>query len=173
VLSVPQTYLGPKKTTDPNEVTTVSVTTVSDAAYQPLDIDLTGVTGISMAVTPHNTSVGALIAVYDKNNPDQTIAYEFNPLKSQMTFAAGKAIGKIYCQNSNVYGYVPVPFGTFKSFWLSWENGRIAAGEGETTGVNTILSCDDPTPLVVNSIKIMSKGINANWKIPSHLYGSK
>jgi hypothetical protein len=165
-LYVPPTYAGPSG----SEPTTVSVTTTSGAAYQTLPIDLTGVTDLSMSITPHNTSYGAYVALYDNNNPDPLNGYELNPYRYQFSFNFGKGIGKQLISNSNNYNYATYPFGTFKQFWMSWKNGKIAFGMGETTGDQTVIAWDDPSPLTVNSIKILSKDINIDWKIPRRFY---
>jgi len=177
-LYVPATYAGPvKKTNSPNEVTTVSVTTAAGAPYQTLPIDLSGVKEISMSITPDSTKYGALIALCDRNNPDTANScYEFNPYRYQFMFTQAKGIGisKMMQENSNAYDYYTIgsyPYGTYKQFWLSWKNGRIAAGMGETTGEQTVLSWDDATPFTVNSVMIMSNDILMNWKIPQRYYG--
>ena len=64
--------------------------------------------------------------------------------------------------NSHAY----VPDGKW-NFWISWANGRLATGFGDTAGKNTSIVWDVPNFTPVNRIKIESKW----WK--RHLDHSK
>jgi len=170
-LYVPQSYAGPvATTTDPNEVTTVPVVTVSGAPYVDLNIDLSTRKAISFTITVNSMYFGGYVALYDKNNADfVNSAYEFNPFRYGYLFSFG-GVDKPITYNLNNYGNTPVVNGTVKTVWLSWLNARFAAGMGDTVGVNTVLAWDDPNPRVINGIKIKSKDVNVNWTIPKVYY---
>ncbi|CAC5357190.1 unnamed protein product [Mytilus coruscus] len=54
------------------------------------------------------------------------------------------------------------------SLWLSWENGKLQSGTGSILGQNRMMNWNDPSPLDIKGIGIMSAyGYNAEWIISS------
>ncbi|VDI49738.1 Hypothetical predicted protein [Mytilus galloprovincialis] len=54
------------------------------------------------------------------------------------------------------------------SLWLSWENGQLQSGTGSILGQNRMMNWNDPYPLPIKGIGVMSAyGHNATWIIPS------
>jgi len=169
-LYVPQTFAGPvKKTSDPNEVTTVTVTTTSGGAYKDLGISLSGFTSLSMKVTTNSQLFGAYILLYDKNNVDLVNrAYEINPYRYRCAFSLGKGMNKTMTYNINNYGMDSSA--TEQTFWVSWADGRYAAGMGDTTGVGTVVAWDDSNPVPINAVMIKSKDMDVTFTIAKRYY---
>lgn len=49
---------------------------------------------------------------------------------------------------------------TFRSFWISWEDGSIVVGQGNVVGQNVIMKYTDATPSRVNYIAL------SGWDAP-------
>ena len=59
-------------------------------------------------------------------------------------------------------------FTELRSFWVSWNNGTVRIGKGETVGLNEILSYVDPQPAFrrhVHSIAVASGQGIAEWEL--------
>ena len=56
---------------------------------------------------------------------------------------------------------------TLVSYWMSWEEGALAAGVGDTVGVNMVIFWQDPSPsFQVSSVSVSSKA-NVTWVLPN------
>jgi len=172
-IAVAQVYAGPVATTnDPNEVTVNTITTTAGGAYQDLGINVGSVSYISFTITTDPVSYGAYIALCDTNNPNfQTQAYEFNPYRYQCMFTVGQGVDQTMTTNLNDYNCAQSATDTERTVWISWANGRLAAGMGSTTGIGTVVAWDVTSLNPINCIKIKSKDINVTWKIPKRYYG--
>jgi hypothetical protein len=162
-----QVYAGPvTDPSNPNAPTTFTVTTTSGAPYQDVGYDLTGATSTWFTCTVSFNLYNCWVALCDKNNPDpNTNCYEFNAYRYEYAFSFGKGIGKTLLFNLNNYGFVQYPNDTPKKFWISWMAGVISIGTGDTTGVGTVLTWKDPTPININQAKIMSKDVGSTWTL--------
>ena len=51
-----------------------------------------------------------------------------------------------------------------RPFWISYENGLLKVGQGNSVGVDTFMQYTDPDPKPVNSIQVNSgKDANGSW----------
>ena len=53
----------------------------------------------------------------------------------------------------------------FRSFWVTWMDGRIALGRGELFGVGEIVAWDDPEPVAVSYMSFLTGwGSTGEWE---------
>ncbi|XP_062588860.1 uncharacterized protein LOC134250513 [Saccostrea cucullata] len=67
----------------------------------------------------------------------------------------------------------PLSCNTSRSFWVSWDNGTIMAGEGQVVGNGTFMKWTDPNPHGVNFIGISSwNTAETHWKFNKDSYNA-
>lgn len=73
-------------------------------------------------------------------------------------------------KNSQVISWQPgSPEGEITTYWMSWKDGRIACGYGNTSGINLTALWDDPLPSPINRMMLKSDQ-DTTWFIPNRHY---
>lgn len=72
------------------------------------------------------------------------------------------------CQPRTSFIGNPLSCDSFKSFWISWENGAIRVGRGHIIGHGEFMKWTDPSSHLVNYVGISTwRGSSTEWKIPT------
>ncbi|XP_056004596.1 C3 and PZP-like alpha-2-macroglobulin domain-containing protein 8 [Ostrea edulis] len=72
------------------------------------------------------------------------------------------------CQPRTSFIGNPLSCDSFKSFWISWENGAIRVGRGHIIGHGEFMKWTDPSSHLVNYVGISTwPGSSTEWKIPT------
>jgi hypothetical protein len=70
------------------------------------------------------------------------------------------------CELRTTYFGSPLSCNSFKSFWISWNNGTIRVGTGHNVGHGEFMRWTDPSPHMVNYVGISTwTGSSAEWSI--------
>jgi len=148
-----------------------NITTYDGEDYIDVGLDLSTETSLSLtAVAGPFAWDGCFVALYQTDSNFTATAYEFK-IGSALS-VIGKGIGKLggnaYISNEFYYDMTAVVHPQI--FWISWKDGKLAYGLGDTVGVNTSIVWNDPQPSPVNRMKIKSKNVNVTWSIPNRYY---
>lgn len=127
-------------------------------------LSVTGKTSITFEVMACND---AHIALSETKGDDSHNTYEIviggwaDSQSVIRTFKQGPHMDTAAHQNH------PVDCHKYMPFWISWANGVITVGKGNTVGQNTFMTWKDPHPHPVNYVAFATGfGSTGKWKFP-------